>query len=178
MLRALLSLIIWTIPGLAFAGSSFTLPSTTTAYTANQLMANSATAGSVVVPSFSVSAQSPGFDVIIPRLQLFINDTTASSWNAQQITIDLWSAAPTFTNGDRGTYSPATGTASHLAAFTCTMSAVYGDGLYGECSINTGQALSIPAPGPTQIFWTATAKTGSGTTGASKTVTLNPEVAR
>ncbi len=162
----------------AAATTTITLPSTTTAYTAGQLMANSATANLVVVPQFSVNAQSPTYDVIISRGQLFINDATATAWGSQKITIDLWSAAPTFTNGDRGTFSPATGTAYHLAAFTCFMSAEYGDGVWGECSINTGNALVISAVNPTTVYWTATALTGSGTTGASKVVTFIPEIAR
>lgn len=160
------------------AASSFTLPATTTAYTAGQLMANSATGASVVVPSFNVNAIAGSADVVLHRGELWIGDTTAASWNGQKITIDLWSAAPTFTNGDRSTFSPTTGTANHLAAFTCTMSSIFGDGVWGECTINNGSALIISGTGPTQIFWTATALTGSGTTGASKTVQFIPEAVR
>jgi hypothetical protein len=179
MLRlvALIFSFAFALPALA-ANSTFTLPSSTTAYTAGQLMANSATGASVVVPSFSVSPQSAGFDVIVARGELFINDTTAASWNGQTITIHLWSAAPTFTNGDRSIYSPTTGTANHLAAFDCVMSSIYGDGVYGECSINTGNAAVLSIVSPTRIWWTAVAKTGSGTTGASKTVTFIPEIYR
>lgn len=162
------------LAGPAFA-SSFTLPSSTTAYTANQLMANSATGASVVVPSFSIQSLS-ATEAIISRGRLHINDTTASSWNGQTITIDLFTSAPTFTNGDRSTFSPTTGTASHLASFTCTMSSIYGDGVWGECAIGTGQYLVVPAASPTPIYWTATATSGSGTTGASKVVTFSPEV--
>jgi hypothetical protein len=171
-----LTLILWATPSLA--ASSFTLPATTTAYTAGQLMANSATGASVVVPSFNINSMAGSSDIVLHRGQLWINDTTASSWNGQKITIDLWSVAPTFTTGDRSTFSPTTGTANHMAAFTCTMSLIYGDGVWGECSINTGSALIISGNNPTQIFWTATALSGSGTTGASKTVQFIPEAVR
>lgn len=169
------TLAIWLALTTATFASSFTLPSTTTAYTAGQLMANSATGASVVVPSFVLQSFTTN-EIVLSRGRLSINDTTAASWNAQTITIDLWSAAPTFANGDRSTYLPATGTANHLGALTCVMSAVYGDGLYAECSVATGNFISIPAAAPTTIYWTATATTGSGTTGASKVVTFNPEV--
>ena len=178
MLRIVAALLWLFAVSPALAASTFTLPSSTTAYTAGQLMANSATGASVVVPSFPVSAQGPQADIIVARGELFINDTTASSWNGQTITIHLWSAAPTFTNGDRSTYSPTTGTGSHLASFDCVMSSIYGDGVYGECAINTGNAAVLPAPSTTRIYWTAVAKTGSNTTGASKTVTFVPEIFR
>lgn len=178
-MRRILWAMLALLPNVAFAApSSFTLPATTTAYTAGQLMANSATGGSVVVPSFNVNSMAGSSDVVLHRGELWINDTTASSWNGQKITIDLWSLAPTFANGDRSTFSPTTGTANHLAAFTCTMSNIYGDGVWGECTINNGSALIISGNNPTQVFWTATALTGSGTTGASKTVTFLPEAIR
>lgn len=179
MTRWLFALIAMCLAAPAVAApSSFILPATTTAYTAGQLMANSATGASVVVPSFNVNSMAGSSDVVLHRGEIWINDTTASSWNGQKITIDLWSAAPTFTNGDRSTFSPTTGTATHLAAFTCTMSSIYGDGVWGECSINTGAALIISGNNPVQVFWTATALTGSGTTGASKTVQFIPEAVR
>ena len=156
--------------------SSFTLPSATTAYTAGQLMANSATAGSVVVPSFTLQNVSDT-TTFITRGQLQISDSTSTAWGGQTITIDLWSAAPTFTNGDRGAYLPATNTDFHLATFTCTMSAEYGDGVYGECSVAVGNTITITAVSPTKICWTTTATTGSGVTGASKTVSFTPEIA-
>ena len=153
--------------------STLTLPSTTTAYSAGQLIASSATAGSVVVPSFTL--QSPG-SALIPRLRLSTNDSTSTAWGAVSIQVDLWSAAPTFTNGDRGTWSPATGTANHLGAYSCTMSAEYGDGAYAECAPSVG-TVSVPklATGTT-VYWSLEAVSASGTTGASKVFTLTPEL--
>lgn len=154
--------------------STLTLPSTTTAYTAGQLIANSATAGSVVVPSFAIANSAGG--AIIPRLRLSTNDATSTAWGAQTIQVDLWSAAPTFTNGDRGTWSPATGAAGHLATYSCVMSAEYGDGAWASCSLNVGNALSVKLASGTAVYWTLDALTGSGVTGASKVFTLVAEV--
>lgn len=155
--------------------SSFTMTSSTTAYTAGQLIANSATAGNVVVPSFSLQ-NITGPYTAITRGRLQINDSTSTAWGGQTITIDLWSAAPTFTNGDRGAYSPATGTANHLGSLTCVMSAEYGDGVYSECSVATGNFISLGLGSSTPIYWSATATSGSGVTGASKTISFTPEI--
>lgn len=154
--------------------STLTLPSTTTAYSAGQLAANSATAASVVVPSFSIANSAGG--ALIPRLRLSTNDTTSTGWGGVSVQVDLWLAAPTFTNGDRGAWSPATGTANHLASFTGTMSSVYGDGAYCELSPSVGQ-IAVPklASGVT-IYWTLQAVSATGVTGASKTFTLTAEL--
>ena len=157
--------------------STLTLPSTTTAYTAGQLMASSATGTSIVVPSFTITgALSNG--ALISRLRLSTNDTTSTAWGAQTIQVDLWSAAPTFTsgNGDRSTFSPATGAARHLGAFTCTMSAEYGDGAYGECAPVVGSFVAPKLRLAALVYWTLIASTGSGVTGATKAFTLTAEV--
>lgn len=153
--------------------STLTLPSATTAYTAGQLIASSATAGSITVPSFSIA--NAGGGAVIARLRLSTNDATSTAWGGQTIQVDLWSAAPTFANGDRGAWSPATGTAGHLGAFSCVMSAEYGDGAYGECAPAVGQAAMPKLASGAAIYWTLDAITGSGVTGAGKVFTLTAE---
>lgn len=156
--------------------STLTLTSSTTAYTAGQLIANNATAGSVVVPSFAIVNSAGG--AIISRLRLSSNDTTSTAWAGFTIQIDLWIAAPTFTNGDRGTWLPATGAASHLATFSCAFpTPVWGDGLGTECAPSTGNAATLKLGSGTSVFWTAKAIGGSGVTGASKTLTITAELA-
>lgn len=152
--------------------SSLTMTSGTAAYTAGQLIANSATAGSVTVPSFLLL--SPG-SALIQRLRLSTNDATSTAWGGVSIQVDLWSAAPTFTNGDRAAWSVATGTANHLGAYSCTMSAEYGDGAYAECSPTVGQVSVPKLPSGNAVFWTLQAVSASGVTGASKVFTLTVE---
>jgi hypothetical protein len=153
--------------------STLTLPSSTTAYSAGQLIANSGTAANVVNPSFTIPA---GYrSALIPRVRLSTNDATSTAWGAVAVNVDLWSCSPTWTNGDRGTWSPATGTGCHLATYNCTMSSEYGDGAYAECSISVGNfALSNVSPNAT-IYWSLDAVGASGTTGASKVFTMTPE---
>ena len=162
---------VWQVTPTVTTASVLTRPASATAYTAGQLIASSATAGSIVNPSFSM----PTLGGAIPRLRLSSNDTTSTAWASASIQIDLWSSAPTWTNGDHGTWLPATGSAAHLASYTCTFpSAVWGDGLATECTINQGNYASIVA---TTVYWSAQALGGSGVLSASTaTLTLNAEL--
>ena len=171
-LMALGSFFLWL--GLAQA-STLQLPSTTTAYTVGQFMATNSNGTLISVPSFSIQSFN-NTEVLIQGGHLSINDAAASTWNAQTVQIDLWTAKPTFTsgNGDRSTFLPATGTASHIGTLTCVLSSVYGDGEYSECAPTPNTTISIFAASPVPIYWTAIATTGSGTLTASDIVTFNP----
>lgn len=161
--------------------STLTLPATTTAYTAGQLACTNATAATcnTALSSTSFAIANSAGGASISRLRISTNDTTSTAWVGQTVQIDLWTAAPTFTNGDRGTWLPATGSASHLATFTCTFpTPVWGDGLGTECqlAVGTGNAANPKLGSGTSIFWSLDALTGSGVTGASKVFTLAAEV--
>ena len=71
---AIFLLLVWTCCGFAQSGaiynppSTLTLTSATSAYSASQLIANSATAASVTVPSIPTPSVSGGFT--IPRVRL------------------------------------------------------------------------------------------------------------
>ena len=163
-----------TFSGAANPQSTLQMTSATTQYTAGWLVASNATAGSVVVPSFTIGNVQGA--ALIPRVRLYSSDT-ANTWGAQTLTVDLWTAAPTFTNGDRGAYSPATGTANHLGSYSCIMSAVYGDGSYAECAAAVGNFSLAKLAAGQQIWWSLTATSGSTTTTtASKTFVLTAEV--
>jgi hypothetical protein len=159
-------------PPMGNPASTLQLTAATSAYGAGQFIASSATAGSVVVPSLQIM---PGS--ILPRLRLSINDPTSTGWGGVGVQLDLWSTAPTFANGDRGAWSVSTGAGAHLATFTCTLSAVAGDGVYGECAPNVGTA-AIYALVPATVYWTAQTTTATGVTGASKVMTLTAETAQ
>lgn len=160
--------------------STLALPATTTAYSAGTLLCTSATVATcntALASEFFTIANTAG-GVIIPRMRLQINDATSTSWPGVIIQIDLWSAAPTFaTTGDRGVFTTdfATGSQNHLGAYTCVMSTVLADGEYAECYPTVGNSSTIKLASGTSIFWTATAVTASGVTGASKTVTVTLE---
>ena len=154
--------------------STLTMTTSTAAYTANQLIANSAAAGSVGVPSFAIATAGGG--AIIPRVRLRSNDTTGTAWGGQTIQVDLWTAAPTFVNGDRGAWQIATGSANHIGSYTCGTSPVQGDGVFSECLPQVGSYSAVRLASGTNVFWTLQTLTGSGTTGASNVWTLTAEV--
>lgn len=147
--------------------STLTRPANTTAYSSGQLVASSTTAGSIVVPSFTL-AGGRGF---IPRLRLATNVTTG--WSGAALTVTLWRTAPTYTNGDGGSYAVATGGAARLGAFACTLTQ-YGDGASGECSVSTGNFATIALPSGTSVYWDI--QTGGSLTPISgQTFTLTAE---
>ena len=156
--------------------SILTLPSTTTAYSGGELIANNATAGSITVPSFAIQNSGGSFNLSAGSLTIADN-TATGPWNGTIIQIDLWSAAPTFTNGDRGIYSIATGAAGYFGSMTCTMtqSTTTNDGAYGRCFM-LGPPITRHLASGTSVFWTAEAITATLATGVSKVVTFTPEV--
>ena len=167
-----------TITSCAATSPSSTLTSgTATTLAAGQLIASSTTAGSIVVPSFTLAYTSGA--AIIPKFILLTNAT--SGWSGGTAYIELWSAAPTFTNGDGGTYAVATGSASYLDTLTCTFgstigSATFGqaaDGAYGLCVPTQGTVSMPKLTGALNVFWSLAA--GSTLTKASgATFTLRP----
>ena len=80
--------------------ASVTRPADTTAYAANDLVANSATAGSVVPLSWSVGRYSGG-SVCIRRGKL---SKTATSTTNASFRLHLYTSSPTVTNGDNGVW--------------------------------------------------------------------------
>lgn len=78
--------------------SSFSRPADTTQYTQNDLVANSATAGSVTPLSFKI----PGRGMKIWRAVLLKSSTTVTNANFR---LHLYKDSPTCANGDNGAWS-------------------------------------------------------------------------
>ena len=124
-------------PILATPTSTLTLTSATTAYSSGQLIANNATAGSVVVPSVTL----PLSNLFSPRVRLSINDSTSTARGGVGVQIDsVVYGSDVHQPGIVGTFAVATGSASHLATYSCVLSAVNGDGVYSECGPSVGSA--------------------------------------
>lgn len=154
--------------------STITLPAATTLYGANTLVANSATAGSVVNPFFTIPNTAGG--AAIPRIRLSTNDTVATGWPQALMQIDLWTTTPTWTNGDRAAWLPATGAGAHLASYTCQLGAAWGDGIAGECYPTVGSFASVKLASGTSIFWSLQTLSGTpGVVGVSKVWTAIAE---
>lgn len=95
---------------------SFARPANTTAYAANDLVANSTTAGSVVPMSFNVVAL--GAQGAVRGIRLFKDSETTT---AASFTVHLFTAAPVVSNGDNGAFAVTT-VANYLGATGIDMS--------------------------------------------------------
>lgn len=127
--------------------STLTRPANTTNYAQSQLIASSVTAGSVVVPSFAIANSAGGVE--IQRLRL--RTTATANWGTT-FTVNLWTAAPTYTNGDGGTYAVATGSAGYLCTLNFTLTQ-FGDGAAGAAAPAVGNACGPRLASGTSIFW-------------------------
>lgn len=111
------------------ASTTFTRPADTTAYTANDLVANSVTAGSVVPMSFTIPV--PG--ISLERVQVSANSSTNTN---AKFNLQLYSSSPTATNGDNGAWLTTSSNWLGTVAIDCTVSA-FSDKLTGMGYANT-----------------------------------------
>ena len=81
--------------------ATFTRPNDTTAYAANDLVANSATAGSVTPMSFPVP-HGLGKGVVLRQIKVQKSGTTPTNGNFH---LRLYASSPTCANGDNGAWS-------------------------------------------------------------------------
>jgi hypothetical protein len=146
-------------------------PNNATAYSANAIIASSATAGSVAVPSFTFINGPLG--AAIGRVRIWTNIT--SGWDTVTLTVRLWSIAPTYTNGDGGAYAVATGTAQHIGTFTCTLKQG-SDGAWASCAPAVG---NFAVAGGSPVYWDLQyTGTASLTPAALQQFKLTPELTR
>ena len=118
---------------------------TATAITAtNNLIASSTTAGSIVVPSFAIA--NAGGGGLTPKFNLTTSAT--SGWGAASVYVNLYSAAPTYANGDGGVWSPTVTTGAWLDQYTCTFTQF----------VTNAQAICVPVNGTVSVL-----KLASGT---------------
>jgi hypothetical protein len=151
--------------------SVLTRPGDTNAYAVNDLIASSTTAGSVTVPSFTGTRVSAGAGWI-ERLRLYTNHTTGL--DLVQVRVRLWTAAPTFSNGDNGAFAVATGAAGYLGRAEGILEQ-FGDGAVAILVPYTGQSFGIKLSSGTSVYWTLETLTAF-TPASGKTFTLVPEI--
>lgn len=111
--------------------ATFTRPANTTAYTANDLVANDATAGSVVAMTFKMTSGGGWLR------QIALHKTDVSVTNAA-FRLWMFTAAPTMADGDNGAFamsSPAFTTL--LGTIDVTVDQVFGDAV-GFARIDRG----------------------------------------
>jgi hypothetical protein len=141
--------------------ATFTRPSNTTAYASGDLVANSETAGSVVVPTVTVGRDGNGTGHL-RKLQLKKSGTTATNASFR---VHLFQGTPTVTNGDNGAFLPTH--ASWIGAFDVTMIG------FGDCCAGVGVPLTGSEVAYTQqtLRWLVEAR-GAYTPASAEVFTL------
>ncbi len=157
---------------LANPTSTLTRPADATAYDQNDLVASSATAGSVVVPSATVARVAAG-SFLLRRCRLSTNKT--SGWDGAALRVRFWTAAPTYANGDNGAYSVATGAAGYLGRMDVTLEQ-FSDGACGFGIPSVGSELAVKLASGQAVYWDLQYVGSASLTPASgQTVTLTAE---
>jgi hypothetical protein len=134
-----------TFGGAAIAGTgSSSAVTATLVYSPGALIASSAT--SPVVPSFAIATSAGG--VILPRVRVLTNAT--SGWGGANLSVNLWSAAPTYATGDGGPYAPS-GAANWLANFLVSLTQ-FGDGAAGGGGLTSANEMALKLASGTSIF--------------------------
>lgn len=123
------------VQNLVHLSDSFTRPANTTAYGANDLVANSTTAGSVVPLSFKVPV---GMGKAYKIIELHIEKTGTTTANAQ-FTAHFYTASPTAANGDNGAWS--TDLSGYFGSISLTSMYAFTDGAAGVNSVGDASAL-------------------------------------
>ena len=135
--------------------------------------ANSTTAGSVTVGSFTASRIATGSGLIIGG-KLISNHTTGLSGVAFEV--DLWTAAPTFTNGDNGAYAVATSGAGANRIGTLTgQFDQYADGASAALGVKTKTNLPFKLASGSTVYWTLKVLSAF-TPQSGKTFTFSPDL--
>jgi hypothetical protein len=140
-------------------------------YKPNDLVGSAGVAGSIVVPSFSIASAAGG--AILPRIRIRTS-LSPFSWQGVNLSINLWSAAPTYTNGDAQPYAIATGSATWLANYLVTLTQ-FGDGAVGAAQLTGANEMALKLASGTAVYWDLQILSYVGPA-ASQTFTLIPEL--
>lgn len=113
---------------------TFTRPANTTQYAAGDLVANNATAGSVVALAFPFA----GSGRMIRRAHILKSGTTVTDASYR---LHLYSSAPVPVNGDNAAWS--TPGAGYLGGIDVTVDTVFSDGAKGIGAPNAGSEINL-----------------------------------
>lgn len=141
-------------------------------YKPGDLIGSATASGSIVVPSFAIAASAGG--AILSRVRFLVAPIGAFSWQAANVSVDLWNAAPTFTNGDAQPYAPLTGAANWLGNFPITLTQ-FGDGAVGAAQLAGANEMSLKLASGTTVYWSLQCLSYI-MPAASQTFTLIPEL--
>lgn len=148
-----------------------TRPADVLGYDANDLVASSTVAGSILVPSVSVMRMTAG-SAAIPKMLLRSSHTAGLS--GVSVAVRLWRAPPTYSAGDNGGYAVATGAADFIAKFTGTFEQ-FGDGAVAELDPNAGSIVALKLASGQSVYWDLQTLSAIAAPQSAATFTLIPQ---
>jgi len=152
------------------ASANFTRPADTTAYAANDLVANSTTAGSVDAMSLTIGRIAAG-SAMLRRAKLHKSGTSVTNANFR---VHLFRADPTtVTNGDNGAFS-VSGVADYLGAFDVNIGQAFTDGAAGFGVPTVGGEIAIKLASG-QVIYALLQALGAYTPASAEVFTLTVE---
>jgi hypothetical protein len=152
---------------------TLTKVSGTTAYDAGDLIANSATAGSVTPFEWSMSGL--GRSGMIRRVRIFKSTTTTT---AASFLLHLFTTAPTVANGDNGAFSLSAGIgAGYLGSVALDMSSGAEAGsASGLADVSAAIAIGVNFPTSGASIYGLLEAVGAYAPGSSETFTITLEI--
>lgn len=152
--------------------SSFTRPANTTQYSAGDLVANSATAGSVSPLTFSMNGLGRSGMVRRARITKTTNASTAATF-----TLHLFDNEPTVANGDNGALSVATNLDSWLGTIALDMSSgAEAGGSTVISQVSAAVAIGVSKPTAGGVVYGLLEAVGTYTPGSAEVFTLRLEI--
>ena len=164
----------WTVGGvITNPTATFTTTSATTAWTSNQLIANSATAGSVTPLTFTNTCRVNGGSASVRRAQIQVASDTGFA--GQSLVLALYTSSPTFANGDRATWL--TNYSGFIGTIAVTLSQHFSDYEQGIGVPVNGSELNFTCAGGSTTIYGAVISAGTLTPqAASKAVIAGLEI--
>lgn len=152
------------------ASASFTTPSGTSAYSSGQLVANSATAGSVTPLQFTICRVNAG-TAMLRRIRLKTPDT---GFAGQAVTIKLYRDSPTATNGDHVSWL--TTESNYIGSVSITLDQHFSDAEKGVGTPTVGSEINYDCATNSQVIYGLVVANGAITPQGAKLFTAVAEV--
>jgi len=165
---------LWTVGGaLLMPTATFTTTALTTAWTSNQLIANNATAGSVVPLTLANAVRVAGGTGSIRRAQIQVASDTGFA--GQSLVLALYTVSPTFANGDRATWL--TSFSGFIGQIAVTLSQHFSDYEQGIGVPVNGSELNFACAGGSTTIYGVVVSAGTLTPqAASKAIIASLEI--
>ena len=152
--------------------SSFTRPANTTQYAAGDLVANSATAGSVTPLEFSLNGV--GRSGMIRRARIYKSATSAT---AASFTLHLFDSAPTVANGDNGAFSVSANLNTWLGSIALDMSSGAEAGAsVGLVDVSANVEIGVSKPAMSGVVYGLLEAVGTYTPASAESFTVWLEI--